>query len=788
MNGLNIFQIKAHSRYDADDFFEDLRTVMKRVGCDGEKITFIFDESNVLSSGFLEAMNALLASGEVPGLFEGDEYNALMNACRDSAARDGVIVDSDEELWRRFTGIVQRNLHVVFTVNPSGGDWKNRSTTSPALFNRCVVDWFGTWSNKALGEVGKEFTLRLDLGDSEAVGGSWGIGDGESLMQRVAEVFEGSTGGLRQAVVAALVDLHNIAKEAAENAAGEASSITRTFLSPRDYLTLIHNFMSCLQRRREEVEDQQLHTNAGLDKLRQTQENVAELKQSLGEKTMVLREKEALANEKLQQMVADQNVAERRKTEAERMSADVKKQQVQIDTRKEEAQRDLDEAEPALRSAQASVRGIKKRDLDEVRALSRPPNNVKLTLECVAIMLGETKTEWADVRKLLSKGDFIPSILNFDADKLSAKQIKQVRDNYLDGNPDLTVEAVMRSSRACGPLFQWAESQIKYSSVYNRIQPLRDEVEQLEGEARSVKEKLETVEAEVESLEASISQYKTDYAVLIRDVEALKAEMESVTTKVDRAESLLASLGHESQRWQKSSDGFQAILKSLLGDGLLMAAFLTYSGFFDFKRRSLLLDRWKKTLESLGIEFRNDLGLIESLSKASTRLHWQSDGLPGDQLSMENGVILDHAVRFPLVIDPSGHAITFIMNKHKVNKIQKTSFLDKAFTKTLAGAVRFGTALLVENVEHIDPILNPLLNKELQRTGGRTIVRIGTEEVDFSPNFKIFLSTKNPAVQLTPDVCSRVTLINFSVTPASLQSQSLSQIVKIEKPELETQR
>ena len=420
MNGLNIFQIKAHSRYGMDDFYEDLRTVMRRVGVDGEKICFIFDESNVLSSGFLEAMNALLASGEVPGLFEGDEYNALMTACRDSAARDGVILDSEEELWRRFTGIVQRNLHVVFTVNPSGGDWKNRSTTSPALFNRCVVDWFGTWGSKAMGEVGKEFTLRLDVGDAESVGGSWGIGDGEALMEVVSEVFEGSvSGGLRQAIVAALVDLHNIAKETAQDNAEEAGSITRTFLSPRDYLTLIQNFVSCLNKRREEVEDQQLHVNAGLEKLRQTQENVAELKQSLGAKTAALREKEALANEKLQQMVADQNVAEKRKEEAEKMSIEVKKQQVEIDTRKEEAQRDLDEAEPALRSAQASVRGIKKRDLDEVRNLARPPVNVKLTLECIAIMLGEKKTDWTDVRKLLSKSDFIPSILEFNADNLS---------------------------------------------------------------------------------------------------------------------------------------------------------------------------------------------------------------------------------------------------------------------------------------------------------------------------------------------------------------------------------
>jgi dynein heavy chain 1 len=128
------------------------------------------------------------------------------------------------------------------------------------------------------------------------------------------------------------------------------------------------------------------------------------------------------------------------------------------------------------------------------------------------------------------------------------------------------------------------------------------------------------------------------------------------------------------------------------------------------------------------------------------------------------------------------------MNKHKEDKIQITSFHDKAFSKTLAGAIRFGTTLLVENVEDIDPILNPILNKELQRTGGRTLVRIGTEEVDYSPKFRIILSTKNPAVRLTPDLCSRVTLVNFTVTPDSLESQSLSVVVKSMKPEIEAQR
>lgn len=67
--------------------------------------------------------------------------------------------------------------------------------------------------------------------------------------------------------------------------------------------------------------------------------------------------------------------------------------------------------------------------------------------------------------------------------------------------------------------------------------------------------------------------------------------------------------------------------------------------------------------------------------------------------------------------------LQFVMSKYKDQKIQKTSFLDKAFMKTLAGAVRFGTTLLVENVEKLDPVLNPILNKEIQRTGGRSLVR-----------------------------------------------------------------
>ena len=84
MNGLSVFQIKAGRNFTLDDFDQNLRDVMKRAGCQLEKICFIFDESNVLGVAFLERMNALLASGEVPGLFDGEEFTALINMYKEN--------------------------------------------------------------------------------------------------------------------------------------------------------------------------------------------------------------------------------------------------------------------------------------------------------------------------------------------------------------------------------------------------------------------------------------------------------------------------------------------------------------------------------------------------------------------------------------------------------------------------------------------------------------------------------------------------------------------------------
>lgn len=93
---------------------------------------------------------------QVPGLFEGDEYATLMTQCKEGAQKEGLMLDTHEELYKWFTSQVIRNLHVVFTMNPSSEGLKDRAATSPALFNRCDV-------SSGLREIGESRVYILDF-------------------------------------------------------------------------------------------------------------------------------------------------------------------------------------------------------------------------------------------------------------------------------------------------------------------------------------------------------------------------------------------------------------------------------------------------------------------------------------------------------------------------------------------------------------------------------------------------------------------------------------------------
>ncbi|XP_077296363.1 dynein heavy chain, cytoplasmic isoform X2 [Arctopsyche grandis] len=777
MNGLSIFQIKVHNKYTGLDFDEDLRSVLRRTGCRDEKVAFILDESNVLDSGFLERMNTLLANGEVPGLFEGDDFATLMTQCKEGAQREGLMLDSNDELYKWFTGQVMRNLHVVFTMNPSSQGLKDRAATSPALFNRCVLNWFGDWSDGALYQVGKEFTSRVDLDSSDYI---------------APENFPTACGKVparphhRDAVINACVYVHQTLRTANSRLAkrgGRTMAIT-----PRHYLDFIQHLVRLYGEKRTDLEEQQLHLNVGLAKIAETVEQVEDMQRSLAVKSQELQQKNEAANAKLRQMVKDQQEAEKKKVESQEIQVALSKQTIHIEAKRKDVMADLALVEPAVIDAQTAVKSIKKQHLVEVRSMANPPAIVKVALESICLLLGENATDWKAIRAVIMRENFINSIVsNFSTEDITDDVREKMKTRYLS-NPDYNFEKVNRASMACGPMVKWAIAQIEYADMLKRVEPLRQELRALEVQAETNVKAGEEVTQLIGNLERSIATYKEEYAQLIAQAQAIKTDLENVQAKVDRSIALLKSLVIERERWEGSSETFRSQMSTIVGDVLLSAAFIAYGGYFDQHYRQSLFSTWLAHLQKAGLRYRQDIARTEYLSNPDERLRWQANALPADDLCTENAIMLKRFNRYPLIIDPSGQATEFIMNEFKDRKITKTSFLDDSFRKNLESALRFGNPLLVQDVENYDPILNPVLNRELRRTGGRVLITLGDQDIDLSPSFVIFLSTRDPTVEFPPDICSRVTFVNFTVTRSSLQSQCLNQVLKAERPDIDEKR
>ena len=95
------------------------------------------------------------------------------------------------------------------------------------------------------------------------------------------------------------------------------------------------------------------------------------------------------------------------------------------------------------------------------------------------------------------------------------------------------------------------------------------------------------------------------------------------------------------------------------------------------------------------LKFKEDISISEYLSTNSERLLWQSHKLPNDELCNQNAIIIKRHNRYPLIIDPSGQSLTFILSFFADKKIEKTSFDDSHFIKILEKCLRFGLPVLV---------------------------------------------------------------------------------------------
>ena len=268
-----------------------------------------------------------------------------------------------------------------------------------------------------------------------------------------------------------------------------------------------------------------------------------------------------------------------------------------------------------------------------------------------------------------------------------------------------------------------------------------------------------------------------------------EAEANRCAKRLDSANRLVNALGSELERWSNSIVQLGQDLEYVTGDVLMASAFVSYVGPFnkDF-REKIINDNFIKFFKDNKIPSSPVIDPLAILTTEAQKAQWNTEKLPSDQVSAENGCILTSSDRYSLMIDPQLQGIQWIRNKEAANNLESTRLTPEtmnAAIKCLERCVEQGKPVLIENLgESIDASIAPIYARQIIKRGRTSIIKMGDKELTLDPKFNLFLHTKLSNPHYPPEIQAECALINFTVTESGLEDQLLTLVVKKERPDL----
>jgi dynein heavy chain len=713
----------------------------------------------VTDEQFLIPISDFLSTGVIPDVFAPEDKENVYTAVKGDMKVQGIQF-SPEDAWKFFTERVRLYLRIVFCQSPSGDTFRIRARRFPALVNCMIIDWFHPWPDDALYSVAKSFLAdcELDNTDPETVVGF--IANAHSkVIQVSADYLEAER-------------RHNYA-------------------TPKSYLELISLFKAMLDKTRNTIINNSLHFSKGLKMLQDSSQDVEVMKKRLEKQTKVVAEKQAECAALIDRISQDAAVVKKESEAAQREEQKTSKVKAEAEEKQAAAAEDLKKAQPLKEQALEAIACIDKKQMTELASFASPPGQVAPVMEAVVLVLSEggrpaRDLSWKAAKKLMgntsqfmTRLQTLHELWNNDIMQLTKQRVAKWTFKAAD---------VQKSSLACFNIFNWLQNILNYHTVIQNIIPKERAAKEAEELLNESEEKLRKVQAKAKALEDQLQKLKDQLDEQIAEKNKAQAEAQEMSDKITRATDLVAGLGDEGERWKIKIIEYDEEKTSVVGDVLLAAAFVSYSGPFTRAFRERLLDDiWRPFLVERSVKIQKDP--LDVVCHSALVAQWNNQGLPNDRISTENAAITCSCQRWPLFIDPQFQGIKWIRNNQESNNLKVLRFAQDNFINTLVMAVENGDSILIENVsESFDPIIDPLLGRNVVRRGRRNLVQIGDREVEFNDKFRLFLQTKLANPHFKPEIQAQTTVINFTVTLDGLEEQLLGNVVKHEKPGLEEEK
>ncbi|XP_052831159.1 dynein axonemal heavy chain 5-like [Octopus bimaculoides] len=771
--GYQIFQITLSRSYNVINLLEDLKHLYRVAGLYGKGITFLFTDQEIKDEGFLEYLNNVLSSGLVANLFARDEMDEILGDLTPIMKKEMPRRPStNENLYEYYLSRVRSNLHVVLCFSPVDEQFRLRSLKFPGLISGCTIDWFQRWPKDALVAVANHFISNFDI----------------ACTVEVKRELVYAMGSLQHGVSECCTEYFHRYRRS-------------THVTPKSYLSFINGYKTIYTEKRKELGEMVERMNTGLEKLIEASLTVVDLK-----KQLVVKEKElTVATEKaemvLKEVTEKAKATEQSKDKVQKVK-DIAQQIVDsIATDKNIAMEKLEAARPALEEAEAALNTIRPADIATVRKLGRPPHLIMRIMDCVLILFrkkldpvvtdaekpGFLKPSWGETLKLMSGAGMLQSLMSFPKDSINDEMVELLQP-YLKME-DYNLEVAKKVCGNVAGLLSWTKAMAYFFEINKEVLPLKDNLAVQEAKLQSANADLMKAEDQLSVQVAKLNAVKIDYDRAMVEKQTLVDDYDSCKSKMTAASELISGLAGEKERWTEQSKEFNEQIGRLVGDVLICTAFLSYAGPFNQDFRLILHNKWIKELKTRKIPHTANLNVTDMLTNPTLIGEWNLQGLPNDELSIQNGIIVTKAVRYPLLIDPQGQGKKWIKQQQGDKDLQVTSLNHKYFRQHLEDCMSLGRPLLIDDIgEELDPALDNILEKNFIKIGTSCKVKVGDKECNVMNGFTLYITTKLPNPSYTPEISARTSIIDFTVTVKGLEDQLLGRVILMEKAELESER
>lgn len=794
--------VEVSRSYTFVDWREDIKNLVMKAGINNKPTIFLFGDQQIKDEAFIEDVNALLNSGDLPNLFQTEDKSIILEKMTVAAKQSGRTTDtSPTSMYAYFTERVRESLHIILVFSPIGDSFKKRIQLYPSLINCCTIDWFTQWPVDALQRVAENFIKSMSIEEleerlsrpsssQEFLSESKEEEDTKYLFRSMTVLEEKLVEMVMHFNVTVSDESHQYQKEQGRT----------NYVTPTSYLEMLRCFKSMFKNKYTEITSQRDRYTTGLERLdfaagqvSLMQEQLRDLQPKLKfasdetEKVMVIIERQtAEAEAKKEVLGADENAANEASAAAQAL--------------KDDCESDLQEAIPALNSALKALQTLRPEDITYLKTMKAPKDPIKMVMEAVCVLRGVRPDRgrdregkliedfWGPSTRMLNDIHFLDHLANFDKDNIPDVVIGVIKKKYInhrDFHPDKVKSIYAPAEGLC----KWVIAMNTYNQVAKIVAPKKVALAAAEAELANQMEKLNAKRAELQIILDKLQTLNDQFAEKTRAKKKLEDEIDSCEKKLVRAEQLIEGLGGEKTRWSENAETLHQSLGNVVGDVLLASGTVAYLGFFGMEYRINILKNWNKKCLEKRISCSSKFSLALTLGNPMQIRAWNLAGLPTDDFSIENGIIVTQATRWPLMIDPQTQANKWVKNMERTNGLKTIKLTDPGYMRVLEQSIKLGHPVLLENVgETIDSGLNTVLERNVIKIKGDRVIKFADTFIEYNDNFRFYITTclRNP--HYLPETAVMVTLINFTITEQGLREQLLSTVVVEERPDLQEKK